>query len=440
MKTSNPTPLKINAYTGMAIVVANMIGTGVFTSLGFQVVDLNNTTVILMLWLLGGIFALAGAFSYAEIGTVIQKSGGEYAFLSKIFHPSIGYLSGWLSITVGFTAPIALSAMALVEYFPLSIAYTKTVSVALLFIITFIHTKSLRTKSRFQNTSTFLKVLLILIFILAGLLISPNSTLATDEAASGSFFTELTSPAFAVALIFVSYAYSGWNAAAYIVEELEKPVYSLPFAIVGGTLLVTVLYIMLQYIFLKHVPLAELAGQIDVGAIAAKKMFGEQIGDIFGLIISLFLVSGISAMIWVGPRVTTSMANDYWPWSYFKVKNNEVPHRALWFQFAISTILLVTGTFEQVLVYCGLLLTISAMITVCGVFLIRRQKKYAGAGSFKSPFYPLFQLLFLLISVWMIAFATIQNTFESMLGMINLLAGWILWKLSNHYNKSQTKT
>lgn len=410
---------KITTLTGIAIVVANMIGTGAFTSLGFQLKDLNNPSVVLTLWVLGGILALSGAFSYAEVGTVISKSGGEYAFLSKIYNPLIGYLSGWISLTVGFAAPIALAAIAFSEYFPFGNFNVKWMSIALVAVITLIHTRSLKLSAEFQNISTLLKVILIVIIISIGLVLPEHS--GNDIVSSKGYFTELTSTAFAIALIYVSYSYSGWNAAAYITEEFENPLKSLPKALIGGTILVTVLYTLLQYVFLKHVPIENLAGQLNVGTIATQQMLGEKLGNFFGLAISLLLISGISAMVWVGPRVTSSIAKEHRLWSYFQTQENGIPKRALWLQFGISALLLLTGTFEQIMIYCGILLTASSLMTVLGVFKLRKQNQQR--IGFKSPLFPLFQIVFILLSVWMIVYALINNPLESALGMSNLLIG-----------------
>ena len=410
---------KITTLTGIAIVVANMIGTGAFTSLGFQLKDLNNPSVVLTLWVLGGILALSGAFSYAEVGTVISKSGGEYAFLSKIYNPLIGYLSGWISLTVGFAAPIALAAIAFSEYFPFGNFNVKWMSIALVAVITLIHTQSLKLSAEFQNISTLLKVILIVIIIGVGLILPEHS--GNEIVSSKGYFTELTSTAFAIALIYVSYSYSGWNAAAYITEEFENPLKSLPQALIGGTVLVTVLYTILQYVFLKHVPVENLAGQLNVGTIATQQMLGEKAGSFFGLAISLLLISGISAMVWVGPRVTSSIAKGHRLWSYFQTQENGIPKRALWLQFGISSLLLFTGTFEQIMIYCGILLTASSLMTVLGVFKLRKQNQQR--IGFKSPLFPLFQIVFILLSVWMIVYALINNPLESALGMSNLLIG-----------------
>lgn len=421
---------KITTLTGLALVIANMIGTGAFTSLGFQLVDLKNPISILILWVLGGLIALSGAFSYAEIGTNIQKSGGEYAFLSKLFHPLVGYLSGWISITVGFAAPIALSAMAFVAYFPFVDINPKLASILVIAFITLIHTKSLTVSSKFQNISTLLKVILIVVLIAIGLWVSPTSN--ATASIQNIDFSEIISPAFAIALIYVSYSYSGWNAAAYITEEFQNPKKSLPIALIGGTLIVTVLYTFLQYIFLKHVPIAELEGQLNVGTIAMNAMLGKNYGNLFGLAISLLLVSGISAMVWVGSRVTSSIANDYTFWRYFKIQENNIPQKALWLQFIISTLLIITGTFEQILIYCGILLTLSSLVTVMGVFKLRFQKNKQSSSGYKSPLFPILQIVFILLSLWMIVYAIIDKPFETLIGLSNLIIGFATYQWSKN--------
>ncbi|MDR1258439.1 MAG: amino acid permease [Tannerellaceae bacterium] len=410
---------KIGAFTGLSIVVANMIGTGAFTSLGFQTEELHNTFSILSLWILGGVLALSGAFSYAEVGTVIRKSGGEYAFLSHIYHPFVGYLSGWISLTVGFAAPVALSAIAFMEYLPLEVAYPRITGILLIAGITLVHSYNLKSSSTFQNISTSFKILLILALIITGMVAAGGTDNAIDL--RPSYLSEVTSAAFAVSLIYVSYSYSGWNAAAYISEEFRNPRRSLPIALIGGTLLVTTLYTLLQYVFLKHIPPAELTGSINLGYIAVDRMLGQGFAGFFGSAISLLLISGISAMVWVGPRVTASIAGEHALWRYFRNNAKGMPVKALWLQFAISALLLVTGTFEQIMIYCGILLTISTLLVVTGVFILRRRNP-AGTG-YKSPLFPLFQVIFIAISLWMIAFALVHNPYETLIGLINLAVG-----------------
>lgn len=419
---------KISAYTGISIVVANMIGTGAFTSLGFQLESITNTPSIVTLWIIGGILALCGAFSYAEVGTYLKKSGGEYTFLSEIYHPIIGYLSGWISLTVGFAAPIALSALAFTEYFPIHGMYPQVICIVLIAAITLIHSSSLNSSSKFQNITTFFKVFLILAIILIGIIIPAEATNAISFEAS--YLNEITSAAFAVSFIYVTYSYSGWNAAAYITEEFKNPQRSLPIALIGGTLIVTILYTLLQVTFLKHVPLAELAGKLNIGTIASEHMLGSGFSKIFSGGISLLLISGISAMVWVGPRVTASISERYHLWRYFKSNSKGIPVKALWLQFTISSILIITGTFNQIMIYCGILLTFSSLLVVVGVFILRYRNKGKEIEGYKSPLFPFFQILFAIVAVWMIIFAFYNNTYESFIGLINLLIGLITYFIS----------
>ncbi|MBB4035345.1 APA family basic amino acid/polyamine antiporter [Dysgonomonas hofstadii] len=425
---------KISIYTGMSIVVANMIGTGAFTSLGFQLVDLSNTGAILSLWILGGLLALSGAFSYAEVGTVIKRSGGEFAFLSQIYHPVIGYLSGWISLTVGFAAPIALAVIAFTEYFPISTAYPKLIGILLIAGITLIHSFSLNSSSKFQNITTLLKVSLIAILIITGLALPAGTENAINF--EKPYLGEITSTAFAVSLIYVSYSYSGWNAAAYITEEFKNPVKALPIALIGGTLVVTLLYTLLQFVFLKHVPLAELTGKLNVGTIAVQHMLGDQFAKLFGVAISLLLISGISAMVWVGPRVTASIAKEYSLWKYFKDNAKGIPVKALWLQFLISVILILSGTFEQIMIYCGVLLSVSCLLVVIGTFILRVKNKDSLSKGFKSPLFPLFQIFFIVISLWMIGFAFFNNPIECIIGLSNILLGLATYFLSIRLKQS----
>ena len=243
-----------------------------------------------------------------------------------------------------------------------------------------------------------------------------------------SYLSEITSAAFAVSLVYVGYSYSGWNAAAYICEEFRNPLRALPIALIGGTLAVTVLYTLLQYVFLKHVPSSELACAINVGVLAVEHMLGRSFSNLLGATISLLLVSGISAMIWVGPRVTASIAREHYLWHYFTTNAKGVPVKSLWLQCGVSALLLVTGTFEQIMIYCGILLTLSTLLVVAGVFVLRRRQP-PGTG-YRSPLFPLFQIVFIAVSLWMIAFALVHNPYETCIGLSNLAVGGVTYVAS----------
>lgn len=416
MKQTN----KIGWKAAMAIVIANMIGTGVFTTLGFQLESVQNTWSIVLLWSIGGIIALMGAFSYAEIGTHLPKSGGEYHFLSRTIHPIVGYLSGWVSLTVGFAAPIALAAMAMGAYLGRFVGIPSSwIAIGSLLILSTIHSFNLKSSSFFQGLFTVLKVLLLLAIVLAGYWSLPKGTSVQWEP---GWTQEIFRPSFAIALIYVTYAYSGWNAAAYIVGEIRQPNKNLPIALIGGTLLVSVLYVFLQLAFLRQAPVEALVSKVEVGQVAAEYMFGPAAGRWVSYIIGFLLISSISAMIWVGPRISRAMAEDYAFWKFLK-KDNEagIPVRAIWFQTAISIGLILTGKFETVLLYSGFILQIFTTITVASLFVLRQ--KNTPHPTYKSPLYPILQILFILISTWMVFYMIADRPMESIWGLSNLLIG-----------------
>lgn len=414
-------PQKIGWGSAAAVVVANMVGTGVFTSLGFQVEILQNRYAILALWAVGGLNALLGAFAYAELGTHLRRSGGEYHYLSTLYHPFLGYLSGWISVTVGFGASIALTAMAMGFYMTPFIHQDPTlIAFVSILVLSLVHSFNIRQSSLIQNGLTILKVLLIILLIVAGWYLPPAAEDSWQSVSAEPW--NWNSTAFAVALVFVNYSYSGWNAAAYIVEEIRNPVKNLPRALIGGAAVVSVLYVLLQLSFLRQVPLEILMQRVEVGHLAAESMFGPSIGNWFSVIIALLLASSLSAMVWVGPRITSSMAQDHDNWKFFRGQNkNGIPVRAIWFQAIISLGLIMTGTFEQLLLYSGFILQLFNTLTIAGVFILRY--KYPHLQGYRSPVFPWLQLIFLAISLWMLVFLLIDKPLESLLGVANLAVG-----------------
>ncbi|MGB5318908.1 APC family permease [Eudoraea sp.] len=421
---------KIGWKVATALVVANMIGTGVFTSLGFQLLDVQNTWSILTLWLLGGGMALIGALCYAEIGSKFKKSGGEYLFLSKLIHPLAGYLSGWISLIIGFAAPVALASMALGAYFSNVIdVLPSIIAVSAIALISLIHSFNLNFSGVFQSYASWFKVILIIILILMGFYMSSDK-IALDF--SISWADEITTSSFAIAFVYVTYSYTGWNAAAYIIGEIDRPKINLPKALIRGTLLVTVLYVLLQLVFLKHGSLEELKGTLDIGHVYATNLFGVPGAKMINLFISLFLISSISAMIWVGPRVSMALGRDYKIWKFLQKRNQKnLPVRAIWVQASISIVYVLTGTFESVLLYCGFVLQLSAALTVSSIFVLRKKKNTS--TSFKSPLYPILPGLFIAFSIWIFIYLIIDKPSEFFIGLIILGIGVLSYFLNKKY-------
>ncbi len=424
----------IGVFTATAIVVANMIGAGIFTSLGFQLVDTVNSWSIAILWVLGALMALCGALSYAELGTHWKRSGGEYHFITQAFSPLLGYLSGWVSLTIGFSAPVALSAMALAAYIGPYMGITKMVlAISAILVISLLHSISLRKSGMLQNLTTTLKVVLILAFIVVGLTTAPESSAFVWDA---GWKNEILVPAFAVSFVYVTFSYSGWNAAAYIVDEIRDSRKNLPLALLVGTIIVSVLYLLLNFVFLYQNPLEAIQGELEIGQITANSIFGAAGGEFISFAIALMLISSVSAMVWAGPRVTQVMAEDYTLWRWFSKKtSNQIPLRAIWLQTGITLFLVFTGTFEQVLIYSGFVLQLFAAIAVAGVFVIRSKDQGLVRG-FKSPLYPVPQLIFLIFSAWVLVYLFIAQPMESSLGLLNLLIGFIIYRFDKKRLKS----
>ncbi|WP_317164938.1 APC family permease [Hymenobacter ginkgonis] len=431
-------PYKINFRTGASIVIANMVGTGVFTSLGFQVLGIQSGFALLMLWAVGGLIALCGAVSYGELAAAMPRSGGEYHYLSQIYHPALGFLSGWVSATVGFAAPTALAALALGQYAqsvwpalatPLlagtSFTGATALSVSVVLVLALVHGRSARAGSRLQVVITALKVLVLVGFIGAGLVVGEGQPLRFAPDAAG--WQALLSPAFAVSLVYVSYAYSGWNAAAYLTGEIEQPQRNLSRILLTGTTIVLLLYVGLNYVFLRSTPLAGLKGQVEVGFIAANSLFGPALGRLTGAVIAVLLVSTISAMIFAGPRIVQTMGEDLPALRWLAGRSTAgIPVRALLLQVAITLVFILKPDFKAVLVYAGFVLNLFTFLTVLGVFVLRwRQPNLP--RPYRAWGYPLTPLLFLALSAWTLIFIIKDKPTESLYGLATVLSGLLVY-------------
>jgi len=430
----------VTLTTATCIVVANMVGTGVFTSLGFQVTDLPSAFVILGLWALGGVLALCGALSYAELAAALPRSGGEYHFLSRIYHPTVGFLSGWTSATVGFAAPIALAAMAFGTYAKGVVPGVSPLAMSLLLLwgTSAIHFAGQKGGSAFQNGFTFLKVALILVLIAAGFLVKATPGFSLMP---GTHDWRLaTGPAFAISLVYVMYSYSGWNASTYIVNEIRDPVRNVPRSVFLGTLLVVVLYMGLNWAFLRTTPMHALAGQLEVGLIAGRQIFGVAGGTVVAALICLGLISSVSSMVWIGPRVTMAMGEDLPGLAPLAVQSsNGTPRVAIVLQALIATGLLLTGTFEGVMVYIQMALILFSALTVLGVIVLRIREPQL-TRPYRTWGYPLTPILFLGVSAFMMYYTVKSMPLQSLEGFATVLAGLIVYFVSGRARPASEQT
>jgi APA family basic amino acid/polyamine antiporter len=421
---------RVSTVTATAIAVADMIGIGVFTSLGFQVRGIPSAFSLVMLWVVGGITALCGALSYAELAAALPRSGGEYNFLSRIYHPAIGFLAGWISATVGFAAPIAVAAMAFGVYFEGVVPGSPplVLGLALAWIVSFVHLSGIRHSSVFQNVSTAIKVVLIAAFIIAGFAFGTPQPISF--APSAQDLTYIFSAPFAISLVFVMYSYSGWNAATYIINEVRNPERSLPRSLLAATLIVLVLYVALNAVFLYTTPMNKMAGQINVAQVVGREIFGEAGGRIVAALICIGLISAVSAMIWIGPRVTMVIGEDIPALGFFaRTTKAGVPAIAILFQLAIVTLLLFTQSFEAVVDYIQFSLTFCTFLAVLGVTVLRFTQP-ALPRPYRVWGYPLTPIVFLLVTGFMMYYLITQRPVQSLAGVLTMLAGLLLFAIS----------
>src|SRR5580700_2281042 len=430
----------VSVVVAAAIVVADMVGVGVFTSLGFQVKDIPSGFSILLLWTVGGLVALCGVFSYGELGAMFPRSSGEYNFLSRAFHPAFGFLAGWVSATVGFAAPVALAAMAFGEYGKSVIAGAPPLALAIgvVWLVSIVQLTGVRHSSTFQLISTILKVVLIVAFLIAGFLVGTPQPVSF--APSTPDFGQITSAPFAIGLVFVMYSFSGWNAATYIIGEMRTPQQSLPRALLAGTLIVLVLYVALNAVFLHTTPIDKLSGQLDVARIAGSTIFGEIGGRIVGAMICIGLISSISAMMWIGPRVMMTMGEDIPALRVFSRKSTQgAPAYAILFQLAVATLMLFTRSFEAVLDFIQFSLLFCSFFTVAGVIKLRITRPDL-PRPYRAWGYPVTPIIFLLVTLFMMYYLVVERPLQSFFGALIMVSGLLIYVVFRKKDDSGSAT
>ena len=393
-----------------------MIGTGVFTSLGFQLNDLQSIFPLLMLWVIGGFIALFGALAYSELAAALPRSGGEYHLLSQSIHPSLGFAGGMVSATVGFSAPAVLAAMALGKYLSAVIPILDATIVATVSVIIFhlIHAQSIKIGTFIQDSTTLIKIGLIVLFIIMGL-INPNPQDISILPQVGDIKL-LFSSGFAISLVWVSYAYTGWNSSVYIAGEIVDPKVNIPKSLLLSTAIVMLLYLLLNYVFLYSTPISLMTNELEVGYIAGINIFGDVGAKIVGLGISILLISTVSSYIFIGPRIMQVMGEDHGYLHFLSKKNDQgIPIVAFSVQLIICMIFILSSSFEQVLLYTGISLIISTTMTVLGLFVLRIRKPKLDRP-YKVWGYPFTPAIFIILNIWILFYTFKTQPFESLIG------------------------
>ncbi|MBL9114993.1 MAG: amino acid permease [Verrucomicrobiaceae bacterium] len=417
----------IKLPAAISMVIANMIGVGVFTSVGYQLAGVPSAWPVLSLWIVGGILSICGALCYAELVAMLPRSGGEYHLLREAYHPLAGFMAGWISLIAGFAAPISLSAMAFAKYaqaFGLQ-AESRLLAASLVISVAALNLSSVKWLGRVLTGFTTLKVLLILAFII-GAIVLPGGTRNSFTFHPGDEHLLLSTP-YAVSLVYVMFAYEGWNGAAYVAGDMDKPQRNVPLALIIGTLIVMALYAAVNAVFLWRTPWDAMRGQEEAALIAAKSIFGDSGGKFMGFLIAFGLVSTVVSMLLAGSRVNQRMGNDA-PFlsALAKVNSAGTPWISVLVVAAVSLGMLLTGTFQQILSYVECLLLASSGMAVIGVIVLRWRKPDL-PRPFRVPLYPLTPLVFAVMVIYMIRQKAFDDITEIVWGLLTLLVGVVVY-------------
>ncbi len=429
-------PRRIGWFTAGCVLVGNVIGSGIFTTTGFMARDLGHPGLILSVWLIGALIAFAGAVSYSELGAAFPVAGGEYAYLRRAYGPFVGFLSGWTSFTIGFSAAIAAGAVSFAAYllqlFPLNDEggmWSTAIALALLWSVTGFHLAGVGPGGWLQRTLTVLQVGAILLLIAAGLTVGRGDWAhlrITDAHAApriGQWF---------VSLIFALYAYSGWNAAAYLAGEITDPARTIPRTLIGGTLVVALLYLALNGFYFYALPVSELARPplLPVADKVARALLGFDAGRFVTAMLCLSIAGAVSAMVWAGPRVYYAMAQDGLLPSFFAdtTSGRGTPTNAILLQSLWASALIVSGSFERLVIYSGTVLMIFSALAVAAVIVLRHQEPNL-PRPYRTPAYPFVPGIFVLVSIVIVGSALYERPLEGGLGIVTVLAGTPLYLL-----------
>ncbi|MGB0680363.1 MAG: APC family permease [Polyangiales bacterium] len=413
----------MGAPTATALVVASMVGTGAFTTSGLLLRALGSVQAVMLAWFVGGLIALCGALAYGELVAALPHNGGEYALLSRIYHPAVGFVAGWTSLVVGFAAPVAASALAFAAYarrfvpVPLSESMVATV---LIVVVTAVHLGRSHVSDRLQNALTALKIALIVLGVAVCAFVVDWQHARTAVPQWGAL---VASPRFAIGLIYVSFAYSGWNAAAYVAGEVCRPARNLPLSLMLGTTAVMGLYVALNAVILAAAPASTLAGVVEVAQVAAAHLLGLGAALAVSVLVALGLLTTMGALTVTGPRIYEAMGRDYSALALLGRRHPERgPRYATVLQSLLAVVMAQLAAFDALLTYIGFTLAISAALTLAGVFVLRRREP-ALPRPYRTWGHPISTTLALALTTWMAIYSIWERPWAAVAGLTTCALG-----------------
>jgi APA family basic amino acid/polyamine antiporter len=420
----------LGLWTLVALVVANMIGAGVFTTSGFALGDLGSPLRVLAAWAVGGLLALCGALSYGALARLVPDSGGEYLYLSRLIHPSAGFVAGWISLLAGFTGSIAYAALTFAAYAmpagstPLAASLVATLAIG---VAVLLHAVRLRQGAWVQDVAVAVKLVLILAFC-GFAVFEPglSSWMGLAELQAEAYeIPPFSIPTFALSLMWISFSYLGFNAAVYLAGEVPSARAQIPRALLLGTLLTIVVYLVLNSVFVLVPSFETAALQEDIAAVAAEALGGQPMAAVVRFVVALALFTSVSAMIMVGPRVYAKMADDglFPPVLRFE---GDTPAAAVVLQAVLAIVVVWIAGLRELLSYLGFTLGLSTAATVAALFVaVRRDPRLAGG----LPGYPWAPGIFVVFTLLFGALAATINPWEMLAALVTIACGALLYAI-----------
>src|SRR5687767_5391717 len=447
---------QIGLFSAVMLIAGDMIGTGIFISTGVIAETLPSPGGILLVWLLGGLLALTGALSYAELSASLPYAGGDYIYIREAYGKLLGFLSGWSSFLVTFSGAIAFLAVSLsgflafffpvlgservifslaIPWVPITATAGTIFAIVVVLLLSGLHCLGVRQGTMVQNILTILKIAALLAIIVFGILFGKGDT---------AHFTPLfdwqkvSFSVFAAAFIPVIFAYSGWNAITYIAGEVKDPERNLPRALLFGVLIVTALYLAINAVYIYAVPVTEMKGALRMSEVATTALFGYKTSALITAIITISILGALNVVTMIGPRIYYAMAKDgvfFQRLTYVHPKFG-TPTKAIMLQALWSCLLILTNTWGTLFTYVSVAITLFSAFTVGSVIVLRYKKP-----ELKRPYrlwgYPLVPILFILVHLWIVWGSVTEKPTESLIGLFIVCLGipaYLLWRSRERKN------
>lgn len=447
---------QLNLFDSIMVMMGIIIGSGIFLTTGIMAKTIPSPVLILLAWLVGGILTLAGALTYAELGASMPRAGGQYVYLKEAYGPLVGFLYGWITFLVYMTGGIAALAIAFAEYFGYlipalstekicfslnltgldpSITYrfsmAQLVAILVILLLSLVNYMGLRFGKSIQNIMTVVKIATLAGFIIMGGIIGRGRSISMVFNPSDMNFSQLII-GFGLALIAVFWAFDGWNNVNFVAGEIKDPGRNIPRALLLGTIGITVLYVLVNYIYLYSLSIDEITGVVRVAEKSATALFGGHWGVVVSIAVVVSTFGSLNGSILTGPRVYFAMARDGLFFSRatrihprFKTPGFAIIIQAIW-----SSILVFSGSFEQIITFAMFISIVFWIAAAAAVFKLR--KKYPSlARPYKTWGYPVVPLIFILASIGILFNTLIEKPVESLAGVALAIIGipvYFIWK------------